>query len=320
MNNTGPRCSTTAPCWFVSRARFDYLVLPSPFSRVLHDNGSRRPRSCCILLRLSLVAAPDRCPLTPVLRPRTSRTSARGTGGRIFFSQDRGLPHTRGLQRFDLCFLRQVHQPLDLDRRQIAERPLREIAQHQIAGFGPLQFDHRPSDPIEHAAHLALPAFSDGELDPGIRFFLADLPEFRGRGLPVVEKEARLDHFYLLFVKHALDLGQIGFGQFMLGMGDLEGEIPVIRHDQHAFGVVIQPAHGIDADLDPLQQILHRGPAFGVGHCRDKAHGFIQHNIRFRLMRIDEFAVDLDVVLGCVGLGAEFGHHLAVHAHPAFGD
>jgi len=37
-------------------------------------------------------------------------------------------------------------------------------------------------------------------------------------------------------------------------------------------------------------------------------------------MRIDEFAVDLDVVLGCVGLGTEFGYHLAVHAHPAFGD
>jgi hypothetical protein len=103
-------------------------------------------------------------------------------------------------------------------------------------------------------------------------------------------------------------------------MGDLEGEIPVIRHDQHAFGVVIQPAHGIDADLDPFQQVLHRGPTFGVGHGRDKTHGFIQHNIRFRLMRIDKLAVDFDVVLGRVGLGSEFRHHLAVHAHPAFGD
>jgi hypothetical protein len=216
--------------------------------------------------------------------------------------------------------LRQIRQSLHLDRRQIAEGPFREIAQHKIAGPDPLQLDHRPSDPIEHAAHLALPALGDGDLDPGICLFLADFPEFRRRGLPIVEKETRLDICYLIFVKNALELRQIGFRQFMLGMGDQVGEIPVIRHDQHAFGVVVQPAHRIDANLDPFQQILDRGPPFGVGHGCDKTHWLVKHNIGFRLVRIDEFAVYLDVVFGCIGLGAKFSHHLTVDAHAAFGD
>jgi hypothetical protein len=103
-------------------------------------------------------------------------------------------------------------------------------------------------------------------------------------------------------------------------MGDQVGEIPVIRHDQHAFSVVVQPAHGIDANLDPFQQILDRGPPFGIGHGRDKAHRFVQHDIGFRLMRIDELAVYLDVVFGCIGLGAKFSHDLTVYAHATFGD
>jgi hypothetical protein len=103
-------------------------------------------------------------------------------------------------------------------------------------------------------------------------------------------------------------------------MCDQVREIPVIRQDQHAFRIVVQTADGIHADLDAFQQILDRRPAFRIGHGRDKARGLVQHDIDLRLLRIDELAVHLDMVLVRVGLGAELGHHLAVHAHPAFGD
>jgi hypothetical protein len=173
---------------------------------------------------------------------------------------------------------------------------------------------------VEHAPHLALPSFVDRDLEPGVCLFFSDLLEFcRGR-LAVIEINSLLEVVYLAVFENALYLGQIGLGEFMFWMGDQVRKIPVIRQDKHAFGVVVKPANGIDADLDAFQQVLDRGPALGVGHGRDKARGLVQHNVDLWLLRINELAIDLDMVFVRIGLGTELGHHLAVHAHPSLGD
>jgi hypothetical protein len=216
--------------------------------------------------------------------------------------------------------LRHFSQPAHFIGRQITEGAFRQIAEHQTAGPDPLQSDHRVAHAVEHAPHLALPSLVDRDLEPGVGLFFPDLLELCRSGLAVIEINSLLEVFYLAVFEETLYLRQIGLGKLVFRVCDQVREIAVIRQDQHAFGVVVQTAHGIDADLDALQQVLHRGPAFRVGHGRDKARGLVQHDIDLRLLRIDELAVDFDMVLVRVGLGAQLGHHLAVHAHPAFGD
>jgi hypothetical protein len=172
---------------------------------------------------------------------------------------------------------------------------------------------------VEHAAHLPLPAFVDRDLKPGICLFLPYLFYLCRRGLSVLQEDACFERRDRAVFKHALDLGKVGLRKFMLGMGDEVGKIPVIGQEQKPFGVVVQPAHGIDPDLDPFQKVLHRGPPFGVGHGRHIACRFVQHDIGRRLFGVDELSVDLDMVFVWVRLGPEFGHHLPVHPHPALG-
>jgi hypothetical protein len=195
-----------------------------------------------------------------------------------------------------------------------------KIAQRKPSGLDPFEPDHGMSHVVEHAPHLALPAFVDRDIDPGVRFFLADLPDLGRRGLAVLQEDACFQRSDRTVFEHALDLHQIGLGEFMFGVGDQMGKIAVIRQEQQALGIVVQPAHGIDTDFDTFQQIMHRGPSLRVGHGGHKTRGFVQHNIRRRLFGVDEFAVNLDMVFVRVGLGPELGHDRPVHPHPAFGN
>jgi hypothetical protein len=106
----------------------------------------------------------------------------------------------------------------------------------------------------------------------------------------------------------------------MFRMRDQVSKVAIIRQKQQTLGIVIEPSNRIDPNLDAFQKILHCGPTFGVGHGGHEARGLIQHDIGERLLWVDELAVHLDVVFGCVCLAAKFGHYGAVHAHPAFRD
>ena len=195
-----------------------------------------------------------------------------------------------------------------------------KIAQCEPSGLDPFESDHGMSHVVEHAPHLALPAFVDRNIDPGVRFFLPDFPDLGRRGLAVLQENACFERRDRTIFEHALDLHQIGLGKLMLGVRDQVSEIPVIGQEQQSLGIVVQPAHRVHADFDAFEQIVHRGPSLRVGHGRHKARRFVQHNISRRLLGIDEFAVDLDMVFGWVGLGPEFGHDRSVHPHPALGD
>ena len=153
-----------------------------------------------------------------------------------------------------------------------------EISQREPSGLDPFEPDHGMSHVVEHAPHLPLPAFVDSDIHPGVRFFLPDLPDLCRRGLAVLQEDACFERPDRAVFKHALELHQIGLGKFMFGMGDQMGEIPVVRQEQQALGIVVQPADRVYADLDAFEQIMHRRPSLGVGHGRHKARGLVQQD------------------------------------------
>ena len=107
-----------------------------------------------------------------------------------------------------------------------------KIAQHKGAGLDPLEPDDRTADVVEHASHLALPSLMDRDLDPGVHFLLADLPHPGRCGPAVLQEHAFFEHVDLAVGQHSLDLGKIGLGELMLGMGDQMRKVPVIGQEQ----------------------------------------------------------------------------------------
>ena len=180
----------------------------------------------------------------PSVATRAQTCSSPGTFDFSLFA-----PHCCGLRRPDLRFQSVFLQLFNFRPRQVAEGPLRQIAENKIAGLDPLQFNHRMTDAVEHAPDLAFSAFMDRDLQPGIRFFLADLLELRGRSLAVVEIDTLLEQVDLLVREHTLHLRTIGLGEFMLRVSNKVRKIPIVREEQQALGVVVQPPHGIDANL-----------------------------------------------------------------------
>ena len=195
-----------------------------------------------------------------------------------------------------------------------------KIAQCEPSGLDPFEPDHGMSHVVEHAPHLALPAFVDRDIQPGVRFFLPDLPDLGWRGLAVLQENACFERRDRTIFEHALDLHQIGLGKLMLGVRDQVSEIPVIGQEQQSLGIVVQPADRVHAYFDALEQIVHRGPSLRVGHGRHKACWLVQHNIGRRLFGIDQLSINLDMVFIRVGLGPELGHDRTVHPHPALGN
>lgn len=218
------------------------------------------------------------------------------------------------------CPKRHFPQPGHFGGCQIAECPFRQTAERQTSGPDPLQSDHRVAHAVEHAPHLALSAFVDRDLEPGVGLFFSDLLQFCRSGLAIIEINSLLKAVYLAVLEHTLNLRQIGLGKFMFGVGDQVREIPVICQDQHTLGVVVKPADGIDANLDAFQQVLNGRPSLRVGHGSNIARRLVQHYVDLWLLRIDELAVDLDVLLAGVGLGPQLRHDLAADRDPSFED
>jgi hypothetical protein len=219
-----------------------------------------------------------------------------------------------------ICFQGHFPQRLNLVKRQVTESSFREISERKAARSDPLELDYRTPHMVEHAAHLALPPLMDRNLQPRVHFFLPDFFHLRGRGLAVLKKHSLFKHLDRTFIKHTLDLRQIGLWKFMFRVRDQVREVPVVCHEQQPLGIVVQPADGIDAGLYAFKQVLHRGSSFGIRHGRDIARGLVQHDVGPRLFGINELAVDLYMVIVRVGLGPKLSHHLAINAHPALND
>jgi hypothetical protein len=196
----------------------------------------------------------------------------------------------------------------------------RKFSEVQVADLGPFQFDHGMAGEVDHAPYLAFSAFMDRDLDPGVGLFLAKLSDPGRRRLAVFEENSLFKVFDVPVLQESLHLHQVGLRKFVPGMGHQVRKIAIVSQQKQAFSVVIKPAHGIDTHLDAFQKMRDDRTALGVRHGRHKSGRLVQHDVGLGLLRVDQFTVDLDMIIVRVGLGSQFGHNLSVHTHAAFED
>ena len=151
---------------------------------------------------------------------------------------------------------------------------------------------HRVPDRLAHPPHLAVAALVEHELHPRAA-------ELTGAGRSrdaVLELDAVRERRHGGGRQVSLDVGDVGLLDAVARMRQPVGEVAVVREQQHAARVDVEPSHRHDAGVVP-DEVDDRRAALRVARRRDDAERLVEQDVR-ELLLADAVAVDLDDVPG----------------------
>jgi len=137
-----------------------------------------------------------------------------------------------------------------------------------------------------------------------------------GHDAATINDDPRPDAGQLMRIRPGAGEDVVLLGQTIAGVHHPIGDIAVVREEQQAFSVAVQPADRKDA-LGYVDQIHDRPAATLVVHRRDIATRLVQDQIAERL-RGEQLAVHADIVTDRISPGAKLGHDRAVDRDTAF--
>src|SRR5262249_9427068 len=180
-----------------------------------------------------------------------------------------------------------------------------------------LELQHLQVQRLGHAVDLARSPLADRHHQPGVRPGELEHIHLRRRGAARVvaaaavavslraEAHARAELLHLGGRDLAADLHVVRLGYVAPGREQARLQLAVVREQEHALAVEVEPPHGDDARGQILRQELHHGvPPLRIRHRAHVALGLVQDEID-EVLAEDELAVDTHLVPGRVDLGAE---------------
>jgi len=173
---------------------------------------------------------------------------------------------------------------------------------------------------VAHAPHEVVSAFRHDDLEPSGPVVFTKHLDDGGSGRAVVQLDAVAEAIEGLAGDSAGDPHAIGLRHVKPRVQQPVHEVAVGRHQEQTFGVVVEPA-----DRHESIRLFGDEPRHGLAPARivERRHdavGLEQHDRRRWLRRADANAVESHVVVRWIDLGAQLGHHLAVHGHAAVHD
>jgi hypothetical protein len=188
----------------------------------------------------------------------------------------------------------------------IANRPDRD----------PSQAIDRMADRFAHVPDLPVAALVNR--DPQRRVLIVPSAwqqfDLRRFGAPPLDHDAARQALHVVRVGDAQHARFIDAIDAMARMGEVCRQIAVVGENQQAFGVEVEPADRIDVFAD-ADQLDDRGPLLRIRASRDVAPRFVQQHVPVPLGQPDAPAVDADIVVRGVGLGAQLANGLPVDGH-----
>lgn len=229
----------------------------------------------------------------------------------------------------------------------LAQSELAELAGSDVQAKGPIAdaadlFDV-VADLLEHFSELAVAAFDEGDLVPGV-IAATDELDLGGSGDDAVAtagadlvETAAVDHDAVADLveaagrRDAADLDQVRLFDSGGGLGERVGEVAVVGHQQQSLREVVEAANGVKPGklaveaghllLGGLSEEIHDGGAvLRVFEGRDVAARLVEHEVAVRLRPAEQLAIDADVVLGGVVASAEGGDSGSVDLDAALED
>jgi hypothetical protein len=208
-----------------------------------------------------------------------------------------------------------------------------ESADGERADAGADEFEHVAADGFQHAAHLAIAAFGDGDFDEAFGA-IAEAMDVGGARGSVAEFDALAELVELLAGEDGGGFDEVGFGDVEFGIGEAFGELGVVGHQEEAGGVEVEPADGGEEGADVFQQVVDGGAAFGILKGGEVAFGLVEQQIEGlgdlerAAVEGDFVAREVDPLIGILGeaavdvdaAGVDPGAGLRAGAEAGFGE
>jgi hypothetical protein len=159
-------------------------------------------------------------------------------------------------------------------------RPFGKIAKLNRADGNSDESKHFDAEGIEHASDLAVFAFVENDLDPGVLFASTDdVGALCCEHVAFRNFDAALESFQQVCVGDGTDLDMIGFVEMRGGIGDARSPFGVVGQKKKAFAGLIEPAHGNDpAQIQRKERVDSVAP-FLIGGGGNDAAGLIEEEI-----------------------------------------
>ncbi len=227
-----------------------------------------------------------------------------------------GIPQI-GIRRIGMERVR-PEQRRKLGGAQRSPGALRQVAKTQGADGGALQIADRMTQQGRGAANLAVAALAHHQLQPSV---LRALPQqaqpHRLAGDPIQRQAAPpgLQHVRRGLASHA---HPVGLGVAVAGMGEPQGEAPVVAEQEGPTAVAIEAADGMQTNAVAQlvgQQVEHGGAPLGVATAAEHANGLVEQQGQRGVRGPQRAAVHQDPVAIGIGPIAKAGGS-PIDAHP----
>jgi len=222
----------------------------------------------------------------------------------------------------------------DFARRQVTPRARRESGQPDGPNAHAGQFGNGMPDRGQHAPHLPVASFKDGEfyLRPAVvvgRLVSARIwPRGGGSNTgahrphcdvlrapreAVFQHEARAQTPEGIVRRNAAHFRPVRLGDMVLGVRHLVQKVAVVRQEDQAFAFLIQsPDRAEHGAGGQFHQIRNERGCMRIAAGRDHAARLVQGDIVVLGRRGDGTTVKQDLVHAGLDFRAQFGHHFAV--------
>ncbi|MEJ7597143.1 MAG: hypothetical protein WKG01_04465 [Kofleriaceae bacterium] len=211
----------------------------------------------------------------------------------------------------------QIPQRVELQLVELARIADPQIVKRQVRERDALQLVDLRAQRFDHAVNLTMLALVDRDREPRVLALSGELLHLgRHRHRAVVERHAVAQRLDVRGADLTANLDVIRFWHVVRRREQTRRELTIVGQQQHALGVEVEPPDRLHRHRQVRQVVHHDRAVTIVGHCRDARLGLVEEHVE-RVERHDRLAVDLDLILVRIDLGAEHANDLAVHPHAA---
>ena len=197
-----------------------------------------------------------------------------------------------------------------------------EIAQGERADRHPHQLDDVVSDGRAHAAHLAVLALGEDDLQPAaVRAPDPSGAHLRRPGVAIRRRgHALAQRAQSLHVRHAAHARVVRLRHVVTGIGEPMAQAVVVGEDEEAGGVAVEAPDREHPLADVAEEVVHSRPPAGIGPGRDVADRLVERDGDAFGVVAHPRAVHGHPRPRRIDAPRGNEHHLAAHRHPPVRD
>lgn len=212
-----------------------------------------------------------------------------------------------------------AHLPLG----QLAPSAGLQVVEEDRADARPHQPHDRMADGFHHAADLPIAPFVNRQLDnpASLGSAASEFLHFgRRRDFTPTDIQPARQCLQGGVRRHPLNGYQVRLAHVPRRMRYLVNKIAVVRQEHQPFGIGIQSPGRNHANIGDLDEVRHLPRRVSVGDRGDVSFGFVQGDVKTRLIHEDRFTIDDNLLCLRIDEGSRLRDNYPIDLDPTRGD